>query len=47
MDNLGPGSYEIKTMQPLYAFKPSPEFASKTMRSMDQRKGYIPENKQQ
>lgn len=29
-------------MQPLYAFKPSPGFASKTVRSMDQRKGYIP-----
>lgn len=29
-------------MQSLYAFKPSPGFASKTVRSMDQRKGYIP-----
>lgn len=26
----------------MYAFKPSPGFASKTVRTMDQRKGYVP-----
>lgn len=40
-NNVGPGSYDIKTMQSLYSYKPSAGFASKTMRTMDQRKGAI------
>lgn len=39
--NLGPGSYDIKTVQSLYNYKPSVGFASKTLRSMDQRKGAV------
>lgn len=38
---VGPGSYDIKTMQSLYSYKPSAGFASKTVRTMDQRKGAI------
>lgn len=41
LNNVGPGSYDIKTMQSLYSYKPSAGFASKTMRTMDQRKGAI------
>ena len=41
MNNVGPGSYDVKTMQSLYSYKPSAGFASKTMRTMDQRKGAI------
>jgi hypothetical protein len=37
--NLGPGSYEVTTINPLYNYKPSSNFASKTVRTMDQRKG--------
>lgn len=37
--NIGPGSYDIKTVQSLYNYKPSCNFASKTLRTMDQRKG--------
>jgi hypothetical protein len=39
--NIGPGSYEATTISPLYNYKPSSNFASKTMRTMDQRKGAV------
>ena len=39
--NVGPGSYDVKSIQSLYTYKPSVGFASKTLRSMDQRKGAI------
>jgi hypothetical protein len=39
--NVGPGSYDIKSVQSLYNYKPNAGFASKTLRSMDQRKGAI------
>ena len=39
--HVGPGSYETSTISPLYNYKPSSNFASKTMRTMDQRKGAI------
>jgi len=35
VDNLGPGTYDIKSVQSLYSYKPSSTFASKTMRSGD------------
>lgn len=38
---VGPGSYDIKSVQSLYNYKPSAGFASKTLRSMDQRKGAV------
>lgn len=41
MTNIGPGSYEVTTINPLYNYKPSSNFASKTMRTMDQRKGAV------
>lgn len=38
-NHVGPGTYEIdKAYRPLYKMKPSPGFASKTLRSMDTRK---------
>lgn len=39
--NIGPGSYDVKSIQSLYTYKPSVGFASKTLRSMDQRKGAL------
>lgn len=39
--NIGPGSYETTTVSPLYNYKPNSNFASKTMRSMDQRRGAL------
>lgn len=39
--NVGPGSYEITTINALYNYKPSSNFVSKTVRTMDQRKGSI------
>ncbi len=39
--NVGPGSYEATSINPLYNYKPSSNFASKTMRTMDQRKGAV------
>jgi len=42
LQNLGPGIYEINVnMVPLYKLKPSPEFASKTVRTSDMRKGAV------
>ena len=38
---VGPGSYETTSISPLYNYKPSSNFASKTMRTMDQRKGAV------
>jgi hypothetical protein len=38
---IGPGSYEVTTINALYNYKPSCNFASKTMRTMDQRKGAV------
>ena len=37
----GPGSYDVKIYNPVFQYKPSSEFASKTLRSMEQRKGKI------
>ena len=39
--NVGPGAYEINNINPLYNYKPSSTFASKTMRptATDQKKG--------
>jgi len=39
--NVGPGSYEVISINPLYNYKPSVGFASKTVRTMDQRKGAL------
>lgn len=39
--NIGPGSYDAKNVQTLYNYKPSVGFASKTLRTMDQRKGAV------
>jgi hypothetical protein len=39
--DVGPGSYEVTTINSLYNYKPTSNFASKTMRTMDQRKGAI------
>jgi hypothetical protein len=39
--HIGPGTYEVATINPLYSYKPSSNFASKTMRTMDQRKGAL------
>lgn len=39
--NIGPGSYEVTTINSLYNYKPTSNFASKTVRTMDQRKGAI------
>lgn len=39
--NIGPGSYEVTTINPLYNYKPTANFTSKTMRTMDQRKGAV------
>jgi hypothetical protein len=39
--NIGPGSYEVTSINPLYNYKPSSNFASKTVRTMDQRKGAV------
>jgi hypothetical protein len=39
--NIGPGSYEATSINSLYNYKPTSNFASKTMRTMDQRKGAI------
>lgn len=38
---IGPGTYETTTINPLYNYKPSSNFASKSLRTMDQRKGAI------
>lgn len=39
--STGPGSYDPKQVQSLYNYKPSVGFASKTLRTQDQRKGAI------
>jgi hypothetical protein len=39
--SVGPGSYEVTSINSLYNYKPTSNFASKTMRTMDQRKGAI------
>lgn len=39
--SVGPGSYDVKTVQSLYNYKQTSNFASKTLRSGDQRKGLI------
>ena len=44
---VGPGTYEATSISPLYNYKPSSNFASKTMRTMDQRKGAIVNGKNQ
>lgn len=44
---VGPGSYEATTLSPLYSYKPTANFASKTLRTMDQRKGAIYNQPQQ
>lgn len=39
---VGPGTYDAQgNLIPLYKLKPSAGFISKTLRSMDQRKGMI------
>lgn len=45
--NVGPGTYEATSINPLYNYKPSSNFASKTMRTMDQRKGAVTNAKYQ
>lgn len=41
--SVGPGSYDsyLSTSPELYKLKPSPGFASKSVRSMDNRKGHL------
>jgi hypothetical protein len=39
--NIGPGSYETTTINPLYNYKPNSTFTSKTVRTMEQRKGAV------
>lgn len=39
--SVGPGDYDVKAVQSLYNYKQSSNFASKTLRAADQRKGAI------
>jgi hypothetical protein len=43
-ENVGPGCYDVKTMQSLYTYKPSSNFASTTMRTGLQRKSALAEH---